>query len=96
MKRIILAVALALGLSFGAVATDVAPVAAGSYCNPPTKSRSGNYWTYTSYGSGNGYHQVAVVKNGHWRYGPWKYGSGYSTITLYHGDVSGTATCRVQ
>ena len=98
MKKIILAVAMALGLSFGVVAADVAPVSAGSSCYPPTVSRGGagnNYWTYSSYGTGNGYHRVAVVKNGYWQYGPWKYGSGYSTITVYYGTSGGVSTCFV-
>lgn len=98
LRAILLALAFAVGSLAGvtaSVANDAAPVEAGSSCYAPSVYKSGFYYTYSSYGSGNGYHRVAVVKNGHWRYGPWKWGSGYSTITLYHGDRAGTGTCQV-
>lgn len=100
MKKLILAVAMALGLSFGVVvASDAAPVSAGSSCYAPVYlGRDGNYVTWAANGGGNGYHRVAVYRLGFWYYGPWKYGSGYSYKTVYSppGTSTGSAICQVQ
>lgn len=91
IKGILLATAVAVG----SVGLSAGQVEAGSSCYAPTALRSGDYVTYSSYGSGNWYHRVRVVRDGVWRSGPWIAGDGYSRITLYHPNYVGVAICQV-
>jgi hypothetical protein len=91
MKHIILAAALALAT----VGISAAPAEAGRSCYPATASRSGDYVTYSAYGTGPGWHQVKVVRNGVWSDGSYHYGTGYSRVTLYHPGYTGIAICVV-
>lgn len=94
IKNIIWAAVLAVGISsVGANTVD-----AGYSCNAPLVQRSGDYVTYSSWGTGTGidaYHRVYVIRNGIRYNGPWKAGVGNSTLTLYAPGYSGVPACQV-
>ena len=91
IRKLIIGAALAAA----SLITITPDVNAGTYCNPPTYSRSGVWATYSVYASGSGAHRVAVYRSGYWYYGSWKYGSGWSSITLYSPDYYGGAICQL-
>ncbi len=91
MKRVLLATAFAVG----SVGLGVPPAEAGSSCSRPSALRSGDYVTYSAYGTGPWYHRVRVIYEGVWRSGPWVAGDGYSRITLYHPRYTGSPSCQV-